>query len=711
MFRTSLKKINALVLFLTIFTVFLFPINQPVQAVTTTSSKQTNDQTEVVEKRTETSKTFKKKDGKTFVTEQYLEPIHVQKNGKWIDIDQLKKENASAKTSDEMIYVEKGKVRFGFAKKSDAPQILRFEQADSKVDFRFSGKAAVPVKQEENKLSYPSVYPETDLVYHIDSAGVKEEWKLHRYSGQSTFSMGIQMNNARPVPQKDGSMQFVNQKGDILFNIPRPFMYDANDASSQEVKLEIRNSGKETYLDIKADEAWLKDPKRVFPITIDPTVGVQGAKSTYDNLVSSKNPTTNYQVFPFLITGTHNDYGATRSFIKFDLPTLLQGAQITGAKFSLYQYSTAHQQPINLHPVTSSWTSKGITWNEQPSVGQKIKQSTVGGAGEYSWDLTELAKDWYSSKTPNNGISLQYEDETQDRKSFRSSDYMDDVTQRPKLLVTYTIDPQTVSEPNVEAESYIIIDAKTGQQLYGKSVNQPRPPASMTKMMTEFVVLDQIKNGKISWDDVVEVSPRAAGIDESQIELEAGEKMSVRELFMAMAVYSANDATAALAEHVSGTETEFVNAMNQKAKELNLNETHFRNATGLNMDNYPDPPKVDGEHVMSAENTANLARTLLQQYPELEKIVSTPQYTFRKGTPREKKVISWNRMLPGLDQFYPGVIGLKTGFTTPAGYCFTGVTEQEGKRFITVVMGAKTQDARFTETKKLLDYAFAKFPK
>ncbi|MDQ0418887.1 D-alanyl-D-alanine carboxypeptidase [Croceifilum oryzae] len=710
MFCLRSKNVKALVLFFSILAVLLFLNNQPVQAIAS-SSKQMNDQTEVVDKRTETSKTFKKKDGKTFVTEQYLEPIHVQKNGKWIDIDQTKKENISAKTSDEMIYVEEGKARFGFAKKSDAPQILSFEQGGSKVDFRYIGKDAVPVKQEGNKLSYPGVYPGTDLVYHIDSAGVKEEWKLHRYSDQSTFSMGIQMKDAKPVPQKDGSMQFVDPKGALLFSIPRPFMYDANDASSQEVKLEIRNSGTETYLDIKADEAWLKDPKRVFPITIDPTVGVQGAKSTYDNLVSSKNPTTNYQVFPFLIAGTHADYGATRSFIKFDLPTLIQGAQITGVKFSLHQYSTAHQQPVNLHPVTSSWTSKGITWNEQPSVGQKLNQSIVGGAGEYSWDLTELGKDWYSNKTPNNGISLQYEDETQDRKSFRSSDYMDNVTQRPKLLVTYTIDPQTVSEPNVEAESYIIMDAKTGQQVYGKSVNQPRPPASMTKMMTEFVILDRIKNGKLSWDDTVEVSPRAAGIDESQIELEAGEKMSVRELFMAMAVYSANDATAALAEHVAGTETEFVHEMNQKAKELNLNETHFRNATGLNMTDYKEPPNVDGEHVMSAENTANLARTLLQQHPELENIVSTPQYTFYKGTPREKKVINWNRMLPGLDQFYPGVIGLKTGFTTPAGYCFTGVTEQEGKRFITVVMGTKSQDARFTETKKLLDYAFAKFGK
>ncbi|WP_286118984.1 DNRLRE domain-containing protein [Thermoactinomyces sp. DSM 45891] len=706
-----LRNFKALALFISILTILLFTNNQSVYAVAVTGSNQMSDQTEVVEKRTETSKTFKKKDGQTFVTEQYLEPIHIQKNGKWIDIGQAKEENISAKTSDEMIYVEKGKARFSFATKSDAAQILSFGQGDSKVDFRYIGKKSVTVKQEGNKLTYPGVYPETDLVYHIDSAGVKEEWILHKYSDRSTFSMGIQMKNAKPVPQQDGSMKFVNQKGDSLFIIPRPFMYDANDASSQEVKLEIRQSGKETYLDIKADEAWLKDPKRVFPITIDPTVGIQGAKSTYDNLVSSKNPTINYQVFPFLITGTHNDYGATRSFIKFDLPTLIQGAQITGATFSLHQYSTAHPQPINLHPVTSSWTSKGITWNEQPNVGQKINQSIVGGAGEYSWDLTELAKDWYSNKTPNNGISLQYEDETKDRKSFRSSDYMDDVTQRPKLLVTYTIDPETVSEPNVEAESYIIMDAKTGKPLYGKSVNQPRPPASMTKMMTEFVVLDRIKNGKLSWEDTVEVSPRAAGIDESQIDLVAGEKMTVRELFMAMAVYSANDATAALAEHVAGTETEFVNAMNQKAKDLNLNETHFRNATGLNMSDYQDPPNVDGEHVMSAENTANLARTLLQQHPELEKIVSTSQYTFRKGTDREKKVINWNRMLPGLDQFYPGVLGLKTGFTTPAGYCFAGVTEQEGKRFITVVMGAKTQDARFTETKKLLDYAFAKFGK
>lgn len=260
--------------------------------------------------------------------------------------------------------------------------------------------------------------------------------------------------------------------------------------------------------------------------------------------------------------------------------------------------------------------------------------------------------------------------------------------------------------PQIEAKSYIILDFESGAMLGGLAEDEPRPPASMTKMMSQLIVLDHIKAGKINWEDEVTVSPRAAAIDEAQIFLQPGEKETVRELFIAMAVQSANDATAALAEHVAGSEEAFVELMNKKAAELGMKQTHFRNSTGLDMHLYPDPPDVDGDHVMSAHDSAILATQLMKSYPEVLEIASMPTYTFREGTAREQKVTNWNWMLPGLSQFYEGVDGLKTGSTNAAGYCFTGTATRGDFRLVTVVMGAGSKSSRFTETAKLLNYGF-----
>ncbi|MGX9707205.1 DNRLRE domain-containing protein [Laceyella tengchongensis] len=666
---------------------------------------------ELVELRTEKSKTYIKNDGKTYVTEQYLEPVHYKKNGAWIDIREQRKAKMKANTAGAgMTYIELGHAtRFAFAGLSTSPSLIRFEQGPVKVDFGLIDGKRVAVKQLDHGIRYPNVYEGTDLVYKVGVTGVKEEWVLHKYTGRSVFTMALKAKHAKPKLQKDGSIQFINAKGQSVFEVPAPFMYDQQDASSHKVKFALRQQNGVTYLDIKADDKWLRDPKRVYPVVIDPTVGLQGVKQTYDNLVSSKNPTQNYRLFPYVITGTHADYGVARTYLKFDLPALPTGAKIKDAKLFLHQYATAQEEQVDVHPVTSEWTSGGLTWQNQPTVGAAVTQTNVAGAGEYAWDLTELSKNWYSG-TPNYGISLRHHTESNDRKSFRSSDYVDDITKRPKLLITYQVDPNVpIAEPKMEAKSYILMDYQTGLPLFGRQMDQPLPPASMTKMMTEYIVLEEIRNNKLTWDEMVQVSPRAAGINEAQIDLEAGELMSVKDLFMGMAVYSANDATAALAERVSGSETQFVHRMNETAKALGLRNTHFRNATGLEMTDYPDPPQVDGEHVMSARDAAVLARTLLQEHPEFTQMISVSQYTFRPGTERQKKVVNWNRMLPGFDHYYPGVDGLKTGSTQAAGYCFTGTAQQEGRRLITVVMGASSEDGRFLETKKLFDYGFNQF--
>ncbi|SHE79321.1 D-alanyl-D-alanine carboxypeptidase [Seinonella peptonophila] len=267
------------------------------------------------------------------------------------------------------------------------------------------------------------------------------------------------------------------------------------------------------------------------------------------------------------------------------------------------------------------------------------------------------------------------------------------------------------SGPQIEAASYVLINDQTGKVMAQKDQNEPRPPASMTKMMTAYLVLDQIQQKRIHWDDEVVVSKRAAAIDEAQIFLVENERITVKELMKGVMVQSGNDAAVALAEYAGGTEEKFVEMMNHKAKQLGLRHTHFNNASGLDHKDYPDPPKSPGNHVMSAADTVQLGRSLVKVHPGIFKFSTIAHYTFHPGTDREQKVTNWNRMLPGLEYEYQGVDGIKTGSTSAAGYCFTGTVERDHQRLFSVVMGAPTVAKRFTETKKLYDYGFQQLAK
>lgn len=258
--------------------------------------------------------------------------------------------------------------------------------------------------------------------------------------------------------------------------------------------------------------------------------------------------------------------------------------------------------------------------------------------------------------------------------------------------------------PEVQTRAHVVMEFETGLVLDARRADEPLPPASMTKMMTEYLVLEKIRSGEIGWEDRVRISPRAAGIDEAQVFLVAGEEWTIRQLFEAMAVYSANDAAVALAEHLAGSEETFVKWMNEKAKELNMTHTHFRNCTGLNEASYPNPPQGEGEHVMSARDAALLARRLFLDFPEVREITAKPRITFRG-----REYPNWNWMLPGMSQFYSGVDGVKTGYTNEAGYCFAGTAERDGMRLVTVVMGTGSRIARFRETSRLLDAGFENY--
>ncbi|MDF2925915.1 MAG: peptidase [Paenibacillaceae bacterium] len=276
---------------------------------------------------------------------------------------------------------------------------------------------------------------------------------------------------------------------------------------------------------------------------------------------------------------------------------------------------------------------------------------------------------------------------------------------------------EAVPDLKLEVSSAILMDAATGQILYENNADVALPPASMAKMMTEYLVLDSIKNGKTKWDDTVTTSQRAADAIGSGQLLAPNEKLSLKSIFEAMSIYSGNDASVALAEHISGSEDDFAVLMNETARKLGLSqEAHFINSTGLgriDMEKYA-PKSIPGETLMSARDSAILAYHILKDHKEVLEFTKIPSKKLRESD--KSAMVNWNWMLEGnqgndnfKSYYYVGLDGLKTGHTKEAGYCFTGTAERNGLRLISVVMGAKTEPKRFIETRKLLDYGFNTF--
>ncbi|MBD2845462.1 D-alanyl-D-alanine carboxypeptidase [Paenibacillus sp. IB182496] len=271
----------------------------------------------------------------------------------------------------------------------------------------------------------------------------------------------------------------------------------------------------------------------------------------------------------------------------------------------------------------------------------------------------------------------------------------------------------------LQVKSAFLMDAETGQVLYDMNSEEALPPASMSKMMTEYIVMEEIADGNLSWDEVITVQHNAATTTRqgSHVFLAQGDQHTVEELFIAMAVGSANDASIALAEHIEGSEEAFARRMNETAEELGLETAHFINATGLNREDMSpeyQPQSIGGETIMSAKDAAMLAYYILDTHDEFLTYSSIPSYKFRE---RDKDpMINYNWMLegnkdvPAFEPYvYEGLDGMKTGHTSAAKYCFTGTAERDGMRLISVVMGAQSEPQRFLQTAKLLDYGFTNF--
>ena len=249
----------------------------------------------------------------------------------------------------------------------------------------------------------------------------------------------------------------------------------------------------------------------------------------------------------------------------------------------------------------------------------------------------------------------------------------------------------------VEAKSALLMDVQTGTVLYEKDAHTPLAPASVTKVMTMLLIMEAIDSGRIGWNDTVTASETAAAKGGSQIYLKAGETMSVSDMLKSIAVSSANDCACAMAEHISGSESAFVDAMNAKAADLGMQDTHFVNCTGLD-----DTDEAKTNHKTSAYDIAVMSRELLKKHPDIKKFTTIWMDTVRNGT---FGLSNTNKLV----RFYSGATGLKTGFTSDAGYCLSASAERDGLALIAVVMGCESSQKRFGACKSMLDYGFANY--
>lgn len=241
--------------------------------------------------------------------------------------------------------------------------------------------------------------------------------------------------------------------------------------------------------------------------------------------------------------------------------------------------------------------------------------------------------------------------------------------------------------PQLSASGYLLLDADTGKVLVEHNADEQLPPASLTKMMTSYIVSGDIERGKISENDPVPISVKAWRMGGSKMFVREGTQVSVIDLLRGVIVQSGNDASVALAEHVAGSESAFVDVMNQQAALLGMNSTHYKNATG-----WP----AEG-HLTTARDLSLLARALINDHPEHYRLYSEKYFTYNGiNQPNRNKLLFTDDT----------VDGIKTGHTDEAGFCLVASAKRDGMRLISVVMGTQSEKARAQESQKLLAYGF-----
>jgi len=256
--------------------------------------------------------------------------------------------------------------------------------------------------------------------------------------------------------------------------------------------------------------------------------------------------------------------------------------------------------------------------------------------------------------------------------------------------VAYAATMPTPAAPIIDAKSYLVVDSKTGYEIAALNADESLAPASLTKIMTEYVVFSALKQGQITLEEEVTISEKAWRMEGSRMFIEVGTRVSVQELLLGMIVQSGNDASVALAEHIAGSESVFAEMMNQHAAAIGMRSSHFQNATGLPAD----------DHKTTARDLATLARAIIEEFPEYYRWHSTREYTYNDIKQNNRNSLLWRD---------DSVDGLKTGHTADAGYCLVASAKRDDMRIISVVMGTSSTKSRADGSQALINYGFRFF--
>jgi len=244
--------------------------------------------------------------------------------------------------------------------------------------------------------------------------------------------------------------------------------------------------------------------------------------------------------------------------------------------------------------------------------------------------------------------------------------------------------------PQLATEGHILLDAATGTVIVEENAEMRLPPASLTKIMTSYIIASEVEQGRISLEDLVPISVKAWKMEGSRMFIREGTQVKVSDLIRGIVIQSGNDASVAMAEFIAGDEQAFADIMNQVAKKLGMTRTHFKNATGL----------PDEDHYTTAKDLSLLARALIRDYPAHYKIYKEKYFSYNDIRQANRNSLLWRD---------DAIDGMKTGHTDAAGFCLVASAEKAGMRLVSVVMGATSERARSTESQKLINYGFRYF--
>ncbi|WP_052947800.1 DNRLRE domain-containing protein [Aneurinibacillus tyrosinisolvens] len=397
---------------------------------------------ELTSKRTKYSTRYLNPNG-TFTEEIFSEPEFYQDKAdkKWKKIDNNLKANTKKKGKHKNTAND---FTASVADEADGTELVSAEKDGKSLALVPVQASKVKAEIKGNEITYPSLYLEVDARYHVLGGAVKEDLILNSAAAQNAFSYEIKLDGLKAATDKKGMIIFTDSKGKEQWFFAKPFMTDANGKHSDKVTLSLREEGGKTYVDITADQAFLKDPATKFPVTMDPTVNNWDVQR--DNFVSGNYPNSYSSSDASMYAGYDSFYGWTRSLLKFYLPVLPSDSSITNASFSAFQtkaYTT--NTSISLSRITSDWNSY-VAWNTQPTIKTTAESTVTSNTsnGYWQWDITQLAKDWYNNSQPNYGFMLKQQSET--AASNWVFNTVNSGTNTLQLTVNYTVDPIGVED-------------------------------------------------------------------------------------------------------------------------------------------------------------------------------------------------------------------------------------------------------------------------